>query len=44
MLSEDVLYLSVRELGAQIKARKIRPVQLTESYLARLEKFGPRKR
>jgi aspartyl-tRNA(Asn)/glutamyl-tRNA(Gln) amidotransferase subunit A len=40
MLSEDVLYLSVRELGAQIKARKIRPVQLTESYLARLEKFG----
>jgi aspartyl-tRNA(Asn)/glutamyl-tRNA(Gln) amidotransferase subunit A len=42
MLSDDVLYLSVRELGSQIKARKIRPVQLTESYLARLEKFGPK--
>jgi aspartyl-tRNA(Asn)/glutamyl-tRNA(Gln) amidotransferase subunit A len=40
MLSDDVLYMSVRELGSQIKARKIRPVQLTESYLARLEKFG----
>jgi len=42
MLSDDVLYMSVRELGSQIKARKIRPVQLTESYLARLEKFGPK--
>jgi aspartyl-tRNA(Asn)/glutamyl-tRNA(Gln) amidotransferase subunit A len=42
MLSDDVLYMSVRDLGSQIKARKIRPVQLTESYLARLEKFGPR--
>jgi len=42
MLSDDVLYMSVRELGSQIKARKIRPVQLTESYLSRLEKFGPK--
>ena len=42
MLSDDVLYMSVRDLGLQIKARKIRPVQLTESYLARLEKFGPK--
>lgn len=40
MLPDDVLYLSVRELGARIKARKIRPVELTESYLDRLEKFG----
>src|SRR5271155_257708 len=40
MLSDDILYMSIRELGTQIKARKIRPVQLTESYLARLEKFG----
>jgi aspartyl-tRNA(Asn)/glutamyl-tRNA(Gln) amidotransferase subunit A len=42
MLSDDVLYRSVRELGSLIKARKIRPVELTESYLARLEKFGPK--
>jgi aspartyl-tRNA(Asn)/glutamyl-tRNA(Gln) amidotransferase subunit A len=42
MLSDDVVYMSVRELASQIKARKIHPVQLTESYLARLEKFGPK--
>jgi aspartyl-tRNA(Asn)/glutamyl-tRNA(Gln) amidotransferase subunit A len=40
MLSDDILYLSVAELGVQIRAKKIRPVELTESYLARLEKFG----
>jgi len=40
MLSDDILYLSVQELGAQVRARKISPVELTESCLARLEKFG----
>src|SRR5437899_12712478 len=40
MLSEDILYLSVHELGEQIRNRKISPVELTESYLARLEKLG----
>jgi Asp-tRNA(Asn)/Glu-tRNA(Gln) amidotransferase A subunit family amidase len=40
MLSDDIPYLSVAELGARIRARRIRPVELTESYLARLEKFG----
>jgi aspartyl-tRNA(Asn)/glutamyl-tRNA(Gln) amidotransferase subunit A len=42
MLSDDILYLSVRELGTQLKARKISAVELTESYLARLEKLGPK--
>ncbi len=42
MLSDDIFYLSVHELSAQIQARKISPVELTESYLARLEKFGPK--
>lgn len=42
MLSEDILYLTAHELGAQILARKISPVELTESYLARLEKLGPK--
>src|SRR5713101_1390182 len=42
MLSEDILYLSVHELGEQIRSRKISPVELTESYLARLEKLGPK--
>ncbi len=42
MLGEDILYLSVRELGDQIRARKISPVELTESYLARSESLGPK--
>src|SRR3989454_1748529 len=42
MLSDDILYLSVRELGEQIRSRKISPVDLTESYMARLEKLGPK--
>ena len=42
MLGEDVLYLSVRELGEQMRARKISPVELTESYLARSESLGPK--
>src|SRR5260370_12628961 len=40
--ADDILYLSVQELGEQIRSRKISPVELTESYLARLEKLGPR--
>jgi aspartyl-tRNA(Asn)/glutamyl-tRNA(Gln) amidotransferase subunit A len=40
MLSDDVLYLSVNELSALVRAGKISPVELTESYLARLEKYG----
>ena len=40
MLSEDVLYLSVSELASRIRTRKLSPVELTESYLARSEKIG----
>lgn len=42
MLSEDVLYLPVTELGQKIRARELSPVELAESYLARLERLGPR--
>lgn len=42
MLSDDVLYLTVAELGDQLRTRKISAVELTESYLARSEKLGPR--
>jgi aspartyl-tRNA(Asn)/glutamyl-tRNA(Gln) amidotransferase subunit A len=42
MLSEDILYLTVQELGQRIKAGKLSPVELTEAYLKRSEKFGPR--
>ena len=41
MISEDVLYLSVRELGNRIHARKLSPVELTEAYLERSQKYGP---
>jgi aspartyl-tRNA(Asn)/glutamyl-tRNA(Gln) amidotransferase subunit A len=42
MLSDDVLYLSVRELGDRIRRRQLSPLELTESYLERSEKLGSR--
>ncbi|HEX8130196.1 MAG TPA: amidase [Pyrinomonadaceae bacterium] len=42
MLTEDTFFSSVVELAAQIRARKLSPVELTEGYLARLERFGAR--
>lgn len=42
MLSEDVLFSPVRELAEAIRARKLSPVDLTLSYLARLETIGPK--
>ena len=40
MLSEDVLFQTVRELGEGIRSRKLSPVELTESFLERSEKLG----
>jgi aspartyl-tRNA(Asn)/glutamyl-tRNA(Gln) amidotransferase subunit A len=42
MLTEDTFFSSIAELSALIQARKLSPVELTEGYLARLEKFGAR--
>lgn len=42
MFNEDILYLSVRELGERIRARKLSPVELAESYLNRSEGIGAR--
>ena len=41
MIGEDVLYLSVRELGDRIRTRQLSPVELTEAYLERCKKYGP---
>ncbi len=41
MLSDDILFSTITELAAQIRTRRISPVELTESYLARLEGIGP---
>jgi aspartyl-tRNA(Asn)/glutamyl-tRNA(Gln) amidotransferase subunit A len=42
MLSEDILYLPIRELGARLKRRAISPVELVESYLDRSRRIGPK--
>src|ERR1043166_1229815 len=42
MLSEDILFLSVTELGKRIRARQLSPVELTESYLDRSRGIGAR--
>jgi aspartyl-tRNA(Asn)/glutamyl-tRNA(Gln) amidotransferase subunit A len=41
-ISEDILFSSIRDLGARIRAGKVSPIDLTEAYLARLEKLGPK--
>jgi aspartyl-tRNA(Asn)/glutamyl-tRNA(Gln) amidotransferase subunit A len=40
-LSEGILYLTVRELGDRIRTRQLSPVELTEAYLDRCQKYGP---
>jgi aspartyl-tRNA(Asn)/glutamyl-tRNA(Gln) amidotransferase subunit A len=42
MLGEDILYLPVSELGMRIRSKQISPVELTESYLARSGRLGPK--
>jgi aspartyl-tRNA(Asn)/glutamyl-tRNA(Gln) amidotransferase subunit A len=39
-ISEDTLYASVRELGEQVRAKRLSPVALTEAYLDRLDRLG----
>jgi len=40
VLSEQVLYLSVSEMGSRIKAGKLSPVELTQAYLERSRSIG----
>jgi aspartyl-tRNA(Asn)/glutamyl-tRNA(Gln) amidotransferase subunit A len=42
MLNEDVLYLPVTRLSAEIRARRIAPVELTQAYLNRIEALEPK--
>lgn len=42
MIPAETLYLPVRDLAAQLRARRLDPVALAEAYLARLEALGPR--
>jgi aspartyl-tRNA(Asn)/glutamyl-tRNA(Gln) amidotransferase subunit A len=42
VLSDDTLYLPVRELGMRIRKRTLSPVDLAESYLERSRQLGPK--
>ncbi len=39
-ISEEVLYLPIRELGERIRLRQLSPVELTQEYLVRCKKYG----
>jgi aspartyl-tRNA(Asn)/glutamyl-tRNA(Gln) amidotransferase subunit A len=41
-ITDDILFASVRDLGNRIRGGKLSPVALTEAYLERLEKLGPK--
>ena len=42
MLSEEILFLPITELSQRIRQKHLSPVELTESYLDRGRKIGPR--
>src|ERR671937_3192195 len=42
MITDDTLFAPVSDLAAQIRTRRVSPVELTEAYLRRLEKVGKR--
>ena len=42
MIDDDVLYLSIRQLGERIRRRAISPVELTKAYLERSQTIGPK--
>ena len=42
MLSDSDLYLPIRELAGRIRSRQLSPVELTQSYLDRSQRLGPR--
>ena len=41
MYTDDIAFLPVRELGRRLRAKELSPVELAETYLARLERWGP---
>jgi aspartyl-tRNA(Asn)/glutamyl-tRNA(Gln) amidotransferase subunit A len=42
VIGEDALFSPIQELGAQLKARKVSAIELTELALRRLETLGPK--
>ena len=39
-VTEDMLWMSVRELGNALRAKQVTSIELTEAYLERLERYG----
>jgi aspartyl-tRNA(Asn)/glutamyl-tRNA(Gln) amidotransferase subunit A len=42
VVGDDILYLPLRELGRLLRTRKLSPVELTDSYLDRTARLGPK--
>jgi aspartyl-tRNA(Asn)/glutamyl-tRNA(Gln) amidotransferase subunit A len=42
MITDDLIFADIRTLANSIRSRKVSPVELTEAYLERLEKIGPK--
>src|SRR5260370_7898637 len=42
MPGEEIFYLSLSELAKRIESKKLSPVDLTQAYLDRIQKLGPR--
>src|ERR1700688_151161 len=42
MPGDEIVYLSVSELAKRIESKKLSPVDLTQAYLDRSQKLGPR--
>jgi len=42
MPAEELFYLTVSELAKRIESKKLSPVELTQSYLDRSQRLGPR--
>lgn len=41
-LGDDIVFAPIRELAERLRTRRLSPVALTEAYLDRLQKIGPR--
>ncbi len=41
-MSEDLVFLPIRDLAALIRSRQVSPVEVAEAFLDRLETLGPR--
>src|SRR5256885_6771353 len=41
-LGDEILFAPIRDLADRLRTRRLSPIALTEAYLERLQKIGPR--